>query len=225
MKGPGLRLHLDVRRLWRCPECGYERRTSGTHTSLRCEECTSAAQMKLVEAQRPERPPPRPLDLVIEYDPAWDPEPEPVLPAMDVATAEQTDAGEPAVNADQTVGEDVTFRESVSVNEITVLIEAPADSDAPADNNAPTGIEAPADIPAPEKPASSAEVPGETTPAGIPVASEDTPETAEPSTESAAARASPAAGSPPKRNRRGRRRRNRKRNPEGGSSGGPPSAS
>lgn len=36
MKGPGYRRDLDVRRVWRCPACGAERRLSGEYTSVRC---------------------------------------------------------------------------------------------------------------------------------------------------------------------------------------------
>lgn len=37
MKGPGFRRDLDVRRVWRCPDCGRERRVTGQVTSLRCD--------------------------------------------------------------------------------------------------------------------------------------------------------------------------------------------
>jgi hypothetical protein len=52
MKGPGNRIELDVRRIWECPQCHKQRRTSGEVASLRC-GCTSGGEnMRLVEKQR-----------------------------------------------------------------------------------------------------------------------------------------------------------------------------
>lgn len=42
MKGPGLRVDLDVRRVWRCAKCGRTVRTVGQVTAQRC-GCTSDA--------------------------------------------------------------------------------------------------------------------------------------------------------------------------------------
>ncbi len=36
MKGPGFRRDLDVRRTWRCPICGTERKLPGDQTAVRC---------------------------------------------------------------------------------------------------------------------------------------------------------------------------------------------
>ncbi len=69
MKGPGLRLSLDVRRLWRCPSCGAERRTGGERTTVGCHQCANGRLMHLVDRERPPRHAPRPLDLVIAYEP------------------------------------------------------------------------------------------------------------------------------------------------------------
>jgi hypothetical protein len=55
MRGAGLRLNNDVRRLWRCAVCGAERRAGAFVTSVRC-ECSGNPSMKLVETQRLERP-------------------------------------------------------------------------------------------------------------------------------------------------------------------------
>ena len=51
MKGPGLRLELDVRRLWRCAVCHTERHTPGQVTSVRCHFCQDHPPMTLVEPQ------------------------------------------------------------------------------------------------------------------------------------------------------------------------------
>ncbi len=80
MKGPGMRLDLDVRRLWRCPSCGAERRTSGDRTVLRCAACSDHPLMALIEGARPVRPAAQPLDLTIELHPD-DVDAPPALPA------------------------------------------------------------------------------------------------------------------------------------------------
>jgi hypothetical protein len=53
MKGPGNRIDLDVRRLWKCPRCGDERKATGTVSTKNClrPECAGAG-MKLVEPLR-----------------------------------------------------------------------------------------------------------------------------------------------------------------------------
>ncbi len=48
MKGPGLRLDLDVRRIWRCTKCGKVARTPGQVTAQRC-GCTEPAQWMHLE--------------------------------------------------------------------------------------------------------------------------------------------------------------------------------
>lgn len=55
MKGPGVRLDLDVRREWECPECGKRRRVTGETVSLRCNCTRDGAHMKLVESRRQTR--------------------------------------------------------------------------------------------------------------------------------------------------------------------------
>jgi hypothetical protein len=53
MKGPGMRLDLDVRRVWRCPACGREARSEG-QTVVRLCGCTrEGVAMRLVELPRP----------------------------------------------------------------------------------------------------------------------------------------------------------------------------
>jgi hypothetical protein len=68
MKGPGLRVDLDVRRTWRCPRCGRERRAAADVTALTCSCAPDNPRMQLVESQRRVRPEPKPLDLVLNID-------------------------------------------------------------------------------------------------------------------------------------------------------------
>lgn len=51
MKGPGLRLLVDVRRAWKCPRCGYEERVGAEVTSVAC-PCCPGIGMKLIEQKR-----------------------------------------------------------------------------------------------------------------------------------------------------------------------------
>jgi len=53
MKGPGMRLDLDVRRLWKCPACGHEARSEG-HVVTRICHCTrEGVAMRLTDVPRP----------------------------------------------------------------------------------------------------------------------------------------------------------------------------
>ncbi len=54
MRGAGMRLKHDVRRLWRCLACHAERKLGAEVTSLNC-VCPGKPAMKLVEAQRQSR--------------------------------------------------------------------------------------------------------------------------------------------------------------------------
>lgn len=51
MKGPGLRLLIDVRRSWKCPRCGYEEHVGAQVTSVVC-PCCPGVSMKLVEVRK-----------------------------------------------------------------------------------------------------------------------------------------------------------------------------
>jgi hypothetical protein len=53
MKGPGMRLDLDVRRVWECPECHRQIRSEGQSTSRVCGCTKEGVQMRLVELPRP----------------------------------------------------------------------------------------------------------------------------------------------------------------------------
>ncbi len=55
MKGPGLRIDVDVRRAWLCPVCGQGQRLTMDITAPRCCCVRDGAPMKLAEGQRPGR--------------------------------------------------------------------------------------------------------------------------------------------------------------------------
>jgi hypothetical protein len=74
MRGPGIRLDLDVRRRWRCPACGAERKTHGDVTSVACQCSPDAPLMLYVEAARPRRPEPKPYDPYFDAD--WEQAPD-----------------------------------------------------------------------------------------------------------------------------------------------------
>ena len=55
MRGAGLRLDNDVRRVWQCAACGAERKVGAQVTTVRC-QCAGRPAMKLIEGMRHERP-------------------------------------------------------------------------------------------------------------------------------------------------------------------------
>ncbi|MBM3969753.1 MAG: hypothetical protein FJ302_07815 [Planctomycetes bacterium] len=55
MKGPGLRIDVDVRRAWSCPVCGLGARLTMDITAPRCSCVRGGVPMKLAEGQRPGR--------------------------------------------------------------------------------------------------------------------------------------------------------------------------
>lgn len=52
MKGPGMRLDLDVRRVWQCPACGREIRSDVRAVSKLCTCTREGIAMRLVELPR-----------------------------------------------------------------------------------------------------------------------------------------------------------------------------
>jgi hypothetical protein len=85
MRGPGYKLTGDVRRTWRCPKCGAERKLQGEVTTLVC-HCDQLTWMRIVSErtmvprplQRPSDVERRPIDFGIE--------PPPPQPAREEAT-------------------------------------------------------------------------------------------------------------------------------------------
>ena len=55
MKGPGLRIDVDVRRAWLCPVCGQGQRLTMDITAPRCLCVRDGVPLKLAEGQRPGR--------------------------------------------------------------------------------------------------------------------------------------------------------------------------
>jgi hypothetical protein len=53
MKGPGMRLDLDVRRVWQCPACGRQARDSGDVVVRVCDCTKDGPLMRLVDVPRP----------------------------------------------------------------------------------------------------------------------------------------------------------------------------
>lgn len=53
MKGPGLRIDIDVRRAWLCPTCGKGQRLTMDITAPRCPCVRDGVPMKLAEGLRP----------------------------------------------------------------------------------------------------------------------------------------------------------------------------
>ena len=67
MRGPTIRIQNDIRRTWRCPVCGYERRAHANQTTIRCHCQKAGPFMKLVEEKRKPRPEPAELPPYFEY--------------------------------------------------------------------------------------------------------------------------------------------------------------
>ncbi|RMG37866.1 MAG: hypothetical protein D6725_08240 [Planctomycetota bacterium] len=61
MKGPGQRIRYDVRRVWKCPQCGATAKTGPQQIALQCVMHDRPVWMKLLEPPLPELPPIEPL--------------------------------------------------------------------------------------------------------------------------------------------------------------------
>jgi hypothetical protein len=111
MRGPGIRLDLDVRRKWLCPVCGMERKTQGDVTAVECQCSPAAPQMRLIDSIRTPRPERKPYD-----------------PYLDAATALLLD--EPAFDAESSREGD-TFAEPDAVSDAQSVQEhlAPGPTD------------------------------------------------------------------------------------------------
>jgi len=79
MKGPGFRNKVEVRRRWKCPECGKEVLVPGEQTAVWCNCQKQEKSMTLVEeyvphiAQRFVYVPPKPEESEPENSPAQEP--------------------------------------------------------------------------------------------------------------------------------------------------------
>jgi len=98
MRGPGMRLGLDVRRLWQCPQCGVQRKLPADVTSIRCSACSAPPFMQIVEPPRRPRPAPKPLNpfLTIDLDtPEEGESPGTVTAVVSAVMVETVTAGDP----------------------------------------------------------------------------------------------------------------------------------
>jgi len=89
MKGPGIRIDLDVRRVWTCPKCGSIRRTGGEIGAVRC-QCADESWMLLQELPRRRDLIPPPKSIMSEMTPADlldQPEPPPTPAASPTPSA------------------------------------------------------------------------------------------------------------------------------------------
>jgi len=141
VKGPGLRIDLDVRRVWRCAKCGKTVRTAGLVTAQRC-GCSDGSQWMRLEPpvkREPFVPPHR--------DPIPEDESEPAA-ATEIPTIEPVPlaASETPLPTSEII--EPAPRETVLVREAlieTVLIE-PVPAEAATDT--PTPPAPPSDDPA-----------------------------------------------------------------------------
>jgi hypothetical protein len=115
MKGPGIRIDLDVRRLWKCPQCGREMKATGVVTSRLCPASgCQGVWMKLVE---PLRKP------ILRYSPP----PQPALPEESDEPGPGEAADGPRASRKQR-REQAAAGENVPVESVTVesvAVEAP----------------------------------------------------------------------------------------------------
>ncbi|HEY0983711.1 MULTISPECIES: hypothetical protein [unclassified Schlesneria] len=101
MRGPGYKTAGDVRRTWRCSQCGRERKLGGEITSLQC-DCQPDRWMQIVSEriqtprplQRPSDVERRPIDFGIEPTP-----PQPTRPAATIIKPAIARDQEPEIKA------------------------------------------------------------------------------------------------------------------------------
>src|SRR4051812_11698494 len=84
IRGPGLHVSPELRRLWRCPKCGRERMVGQAETTVVCRCQDPPVFMQLVEPKRVVRPEPRPVAHF--YDEADLPEDDSVVPIPEYVT-------------------------------------------------------------------------------------------------------------------------------------------
>jgi hypothetical protein len=106
MRGPDYKLSGDVRRTWRCPSCGCQRKLQGNFTSIVC-NCREDAWMQIVAErvmiprplQRPSDVERHPIDFGIEPSPPAPARPEATIVksaiSVEVDVVEITPAPEP----------------------------------------------------------------------------------------------------------------------------------
>ena len=138
MKGPGLRVRFDVRRLWRCPQCGRTSLETGDVVSVPCLCADPQVWMQLVPQPKPERPqfarivipedaPPEEVPPTVAQASPVALEQEPESPAHEVTPAAVS--GEAEILASLTVVESLVEVVEVRVVEAEVTPEPAVDVD------------------------------------------------------------------------------------------------
>ena len=122
MRGPGYKLSGDVRRTWRCPACGRERKLTGEITTLLC-GCRDGAWMQIV-AERPMVPRPlqrpsdverHPIDFGIEPNAPAPARPEATI--IKSAISQETELIEETTEIESTPTPMISNSNSVTTNE------------------------------------------------------------------------------------------------------------
>ena len=155
MKGPGLRLELDVRRIWRCSKCGRTVRTQGQVTAQRC-SCTSDPvqwmNLELAAKKEPFRAPVREhLPEAWEVEESTAPPIAPPAAAESPAILEHPAAEIPPPSPEPPTADPapVVVTESFIVEIVESVAEAPApDPDVPPPDAFGAGVEDPPRNPA-----------------------------------------------------------------------------
>lgn len=144
IKGPGLRIDLDVRRVWKCPQCESIRRTEGSIASVVCDCADGNVQMQLIELPRPLAQPPEALvaryanlpKVVIEED------------TEPLAVDANTDGGTPAQIIETEV--DATTVDDTTVADTTPASKTAGNGNSGDDPDAASVIDGTGDNPSPE---------------------------------------------------------------------------
>ncbi|WP_417381366.1 hypothetical protein [Gimesia sp.] len=120
MKGPGLKLDLDVRRHWKCPQTGQTIRLSGDVTAKSVEVGGKTVFMQLVEEKRSQYRDPFHFEY---YQP----------PAQDQSSSERAAAAARSLDEPETAPVDtpVDNVSDHSINEVTSTTPAEAPQAAP----------------------------------------------------------------------------------------------
>ncbi|MFO0919088.1 MAG: hypothetical protein U0872_12335 [Planctomycetaceae bacterium] len=98
MRGPGLKLDLDVRRLWTCPVCHQQRRLPGDHASPLCPCRDGGVLMQLTADSRLLRRAERVTPLPYIKQPAAPKSPESDLEPQQEANSADAPAAEPPLD-------------------------------------------------------------------------------------------------------------------------------
>jgi hypothetical protein len=159
IKGPGLKVKLDVRRGWECPACGRRVQRQGDITAYQCHCQEPPVWMRLVEAQRENRP----------YQPYIVPE----IAADELLVDEEPDPGESPTSVEAAVLEEIippadveefslddefyspeedpdeTLDETPGIVEVSIPepVETPADEQAPSPEPEASSVQPPESAP------------------------------------------------------------------------------